>query len=441
MFSTSAFLTPEFTALFDADARARVVILPDHRIAVVNQAYRKLFPNAREPVGQTCFQVSHGYALPCEHSGESCPMKAAAATRQTQKVLHIHQTARGSEHVEIETVPIYDARGQLAAYIETLHTVHAASAQASGQGLIGRSAPFQRMLDLITRVAPTQAAVLLLGESGTGKELAARAVHDHGERAHRPFVTVECAGLSETLFENEVFGHEKGAFTGAHARKPGLIESATGGTLFLDEVGDIPLTMQVKLLRVLETGTYRRVGGVEPLRADFRLVCATHRDLPAMVEAEQFRRDLYYRINTFPINLPPLRERRQDLPLLVAALLRRIAPHRQLQIDDTTLACLAGYDFPGNIRELRNILERAVILADGDALTPETLTDACQRPPADSAPHPETPDTFACARVLPLQDLERRYLAWASEQLPSRRHLAQALDVSERTLFRKLQKP
>jgi transcriptional regulator with PAS, ATPase and Fis domain len=171
--------------------------------------------------------------------------------------------------------------------------------------------------------------VLLLGESGTGKELFARALHEASERAMGPFVVVDCSGIAETLFESELFGYEKGAFTGANQRKPGLVETAQGGTLFLDEIGDVPLPMQVKLLRLIESGTFRRVGGVEALRADFRLVAATHKPLREMIDDGRFRQDLYYRISAFPIQLPALRERRGDVALLAESILRRIANTRR----------------------------------------------------------------------------------------------------------------
>jgi two-component system response regulator HydG len=188
-----------------------------------------------------------------------------------------------------------DASGELAYFIEKMEPLRVAQGQPAAQGLIGRSAPFQRMLELVSRVGPSQASVLLLGESGTGKELVAQAVHEASPRAANPLVVVDCASLPETLFESELFGHERGAFTGASASKPGLVEAASGGTLFLDEVGDIPLPMQVKLLRLLESGTYRRVGSTELRRTDVRVVAATHRDLKAMVADGRFREDLYYR--------------------------------------------------------------------------------------------------------------------------------------------------
>lgn len=290
------------------------------------------------------------------------------------------------------------------------------------------------MLGLIERVAPSEASVLLLGESGTGKELVAQALHNASKRADKPYVVVDCSGLTESLFESELFGYEKGAFTGASQRKYGLVESARGGTLFLDEIGDIPLNLQVKLLRLLETGTYRRVGGVEPLPADFRLLSATHRDLKTMVKQESFRKDLYYRISTFPIHLPSLAERREDIPLLAATLLARINPIKKLRLHPDTLAKLQSRHYPGNIRELRNILERTSLMADSNIIMPEHLTMD------DPAPDAEEAKRLVAPAIVTLEQAEQQYLKWASSSYHGdRRMLAKMLGISERTLYRKLQ--
>jgi transcriptional regulator with PAS, ATPase and Fis domain len=234
-------------------------------------------------------------------------------------------------------------------------------------------------------------------------------------------VVVDCSGLSETLFESELFGHEKGAFTGAGARKPGLVETAHGGTLFLDEIGDVPLSMQVKLLRLIETGTYRRVGGVETLRADFRLVAATHKRLADMVERGEFRQDLYYRISVFPLNLPPLRERREDIPLLADSMLEHGGGMR-LSIEPAAMRALLAYPWPGNVRELRNVLERARLFADDGVIRADYLALPCPTP-ANPAPRLPTPDQLA------------RSVAGFKG---TRRELAAQLGISERTLYRRL---
>ena len=256
-----------------------------------------------------------------------------------------------------------------------------------------------------------------------------------------PFVAVDCSGLTETLFESELFGYEKGAFTGAHHRRIGLVESASGGTLFLDEIGEVPLAQQAKLLRLIESSTFRRVGGVETLRADFRLVAATHRDLRAMVARGEFREDLYYRLNVFPIRVPPLRERSEDLPLLVDALLARIAPHRALRLDARAMAALRGHPFAGNIRELRNVLERAALLADRESIGAELLAlEAHPAPGPGSVAGGIAGSVGGAGAALlgPTQDA--RDAAWrdAAASTESRRALARRLGVSERTLYRRL---
>jgi transcriptional regulator with GAF, ATPase, and Fis domain len=247
-----------------------------------------------------------------------------------------------------------------------------------GPGLVGESPGLRRVVELIGKVAPTPATVLILGESGTGKELAARALHATSRRAGHPFVAINCATLSETLLESELFGHEKGAFTGAVARKTGKLEVARGGTLFLDEVGEMPMALQAKLLRVLQERTFERVGGTQPLAADIRLVAATNRDLQQAIAAGTFRADLYYRLNVIALTLPPLRERRTDIPLLAAhfaALHGRAVRGRPLGISPPARALLLRYPWPGNIRELSNAIERAVVLGQDDVIQPEDLPE------------------------------------------------------------------
>jgi transcriptional regulator with PAS, ATPase and Fis domain len=278
---------PELLSFLDSQPEPRIVMDADYRIVAANRAYVREFSQGRPIRGRHCYEVSHHFTVPCDQAGESCPLRISQESGTSQQVLHLHHTSRGEEHVVVETNPIRDDQGGIVYFVETLRIVKHASSQAAAEGLVGRSPAFNRMLGLLMRVAPTGATVLVLGETGTGKELVARLIHEASPRSGGPFVAVDCSGLTETLFESELFGYEKGAFTGATHRKIGLVEAASGGTLFLDEIGDMPLFLQVKLLRLLETGTYRRVGSVETLRADFRLVCATHRDLSAMVDNEK----------------------------------------------------------------------------------------------------------------------------------------------------------
>ncbi len=248
--------------------------------------------------------------------------------------------------------------------------------RASRHGIIGGSEPILAVYALLDRVADTPSTVLITGESGTGKELVARALHEGSSRRDRPFIKVNCAAIPKDLMESELFGYERGAFTGAVTSKPGRFELASGGTLFLDEIGEIPVEMQVKLLRVLQEGEFERVGGIKTLRVDVRLVAATNRDLKREIAHGHFREDVYYRLNVVPIVLPPLRERTTDIPLLAQAFLRKLAERLKKSvsgIEPAAMARLLGYAWPGNVRELENVLERAVLFADGAEIREDDL--------------------------------------------------------------------
>jgi Nif-specific regulatory protein len=243
------------------------------------------------------------------------------------------------------------------------------------QKMVGESRAIKHVLELCEKVAQTNATVLILGETGTGKELIARTVHDLSDRRDKPFIAVNCAALAESLLESELFGHEKGAFTGASDRKLGRFELAEGGTLFLDELAEMDLATQVKLLRVLQEREFVRVGGTQTLTCDVRIVTATNRDLKKEIDAGRFRSDLFYRVNVFPIHAPPLRDRVEDLPMLVEHFTREVVPSLNvapLKVNDAAMSCMMSYDWPGNIRELRNVVERAALLA-GEQITPEHL--------------------------------------------------------------------
>ena len=240
------------------------------------------------------------------------------------------------------------------------------------ENIITKSSKMQRMIELIKVVAKSNATVLITGESGTGKELVARAIHSQSHRQSKPFVAVSCAALPESLLESELFGHEKGSFTGAYARKKGKFEFANGGTLFLDEIGEMSANIQVHLLRVLEEKEFSRVGGNEPIKVDVRVVSATNKDLRKAIEKGEFREDLYYRLNVVPIELPPLRERKEDIPLLAQHFLNKFALENKKEITEFSPEAtefLLGYDWPGNVRELENAIERAAILAKDSLIT------------------------------------------------------------------------
>ncbi len=418
---------------FDCPA---ILVSADYEILATNKNYEQAFGEIDFHRRNRCFEISHGYHVPCDQAGEDCPLGAALESGHKERVLHIHQTPRGPEHVDVEMLPIHDAAGNLAYFVELLHPVPLASGYVSEKELVGESEPFQTMLAKIARVGKTEASVLLLGESGTGKELAARAIHMASSRSDKPLVTLECAGLSEALFESELFGHVKGAFTGALSNKRGLVEEAHGGTLFLDELGDIPLPMQVKLLRLLETGTFRPLGSPEVRTSNFRLICATHKNLYQMVKDEEFRSDLYYRINVFPIQLPSLAERREDIPLLAKALLERLDSSKKSRLTASAISLLQSYRYRGNIRELRNLLSRALVLADTNVIDDQVIAATMEDSPADSDPvDRNTPDDW-----LDLKTAERHYIdrVLAAHDY-NKDDVARVLGISTRSLYRKLQ--
>jgi two-component system, NtrC family, response regulator HydG len=301
-------------------------------------------------------------------------------------------------------------------------------------GFIGQSPAVMELLDLVGRVAETDATVLIRGESGVGKELIANAVHRRSLRARQPFVVVDCASLHENLLQSELFGHERGAFTDAVQRKRGLFEVADGGTLFLDEIGELTPPLEVKLLRVLETGTFRRLGGTTDIRVDVRVIAATSRSLEQMVRERGFREDLFYRLDVFSLYIPALRERREDLPLLVEHFIRTsaLASKRHAGVSEAAMAVMLRYPWPGNVRELRNVVERALILCDSGQIEPEHLPLSVRHErSAPTAPVEE--------QRLTLDEMERRYILEVVEECQGHRHrAADILGISERSLYRKL---
>ena len=312
-------------------------------------------------------------------------------------------------------------------------------------GLVGDAPAFRAVLETLRQAAPTSATVLLVGESGTGKELAARLVHDLSPRATRPFVPINCAAIPEGLLESELFGHEKGAFTGASARKEGRFERANGGTLLLDEVGEMSPAIQVKLLRFLQDGVLERVGGTEALRVDVRVVAATNKDLAAEARAGRFREDLFYRLDVVSVRLPPLRERREDILSLASFFLRRTAERLPKQVSGFTPAAAAAlerYPWPGNVRELQHAVERAVILGRGEVLDvpdlPEAIRDAAASP-AEPGQAAGAPGGIVIPLGTPMDEVERLVIRRTLEQTRGDKNLAaQILGIAARTIYRKL---
>ncbi len=301
--------------------------------------------------------------------------------------------------------------------------------------IIGRSPAMEELFATLALVAPSDANVLILGESGTGKELVANVLHQNSARRQGPFVAVNCAALQENLLESELFGHEKGAFTGADARRRGRFEQAHGGTLFLDEIGDMALGTQAKILRVLQEGTFERVGGDTTIHADVRILAATHKDLERLVAEGGFRQDLYYRLNVVQVDLPPLRERKEDIPLLAEHFLKRSTAANRKVIQGfhpSTMARLVAHDWPGNTRELQNCVERAVILCPGETIMPADL------PPQLARLEPEG-GSAAVSPGATLRDMERELIRVTLEQNGGNRsRTAAQLGIARQTLLNKM---
>jgi len=341
--------------------------------------------------------------------------------------------------------------------------------QAEGRGfpgIIGQARPMFDVFGQIDRVAPSDVSVLVLGESGTGKELVSRAVHDLGARADESFVAVNCAAIPAQLQESELFGHEKGAFTGADARRIGRFEEADGGTLFLDEIGDLSLEAQAKVLRAIQERRFRRLGGDRDIESDFRLVSATHRDLDGMVQSGEFREDLFFRLAVFEIHVPPLRRRREDLPLLIQHFIERHSPPNDRPgVASSAMAALLAYPWPGNVRELQNAIQRALVTARGET-RPEDLPERVQQGDAGRTPkeggaapapddierdedqvgpsvaEPHTLERFrprTAEEILPLAEIERKAIVRALELTHGNiSEAARRLEVGRTTLYRKI---
>jgi len=313
-------------------------------------------------------------------------VKVVVVTGQTEKENALRAVGQGAYDFLCKPIEVEDLKGILRRACQVAHLEHEHRAQqqqiaeagerTSFAGMLGGSARMRDVFATIRKVAPTDASVLIIGESGTGKELAARAIHQRSARAHGPFVAINCGAIPDTLLESELFGHEKGAFTGAHMQRKGRIETAQGGTLFLDEVGELPLPLQVKLLRFLQERTIERVGGRETIPVDVRVIAATNVDLQKAIAEGRFREDLYYRLAVLVLSLPPLRKRQGDIELLATTFLQRYVEEYKKKLSGFTqqaLRALETYAWPGNIRELENRLKRAVIIAEGAKVTAKDL--------------------------------------------------------------------
>jgi len=444
----------ELQALVDIHDQPFVILDDSRHVVVVNRAFEEDFRVERaSAVGTPCHQLlaSQSRPGPCGPDCSRCPFAETFAHHVAQTSACSYRDAEGRVHLlRTRAYPIRTESGRT--YVGILIQRDAMRHHPDGHDgvhpqahMVGDSAAYRVAMTRLLIAAGTDAPALLLGETGTGKELAAAFIHQHSARRAESFQTVDCSVLTEDLFESEVFGHARGAFTGSVREKAGLFELAHNGTLFLDEIGELPLALQAKLLRVLESGEFRRVGGVKARRANVRIICATNRQL---LGAPWFRSDLYYRIACMPIRLPSLSERRSDIPLLATEILERIgrASGKRVTIDRAALDLLASYDFPGNVRELRNILWVASVNAPDGRIGPGQLVAALPEPTV-AASRPSAQE--ARTERAPLGDQARRpspRSAWDPDSLGrvlqrhhgNRRAVARELGVSERTVYRKL---
>jgi len=427
----------ELQSLIDTHEQPFVVIDRNYHIVAANQRYCDAYATTPTAiVGQHCYTISHHAQRPCHENGEYCPHRALFVRSETVEVLHTHYHADNQpERIRIRGHRLRGMDGEI--YLgEQLFPLEAeAGSECDAMQMIGQSPAFLACVDNLARVAESEASILLYGESGVGKELAARFIHARSSRAGSAFIVINCAAVPESLFESELFGHERGAFSGSSGLKKGLFELADNGTLFLDEVGEIPLAMQAKLLRVLETGEFRRVGGTRTLTADVRVISATNRRLLDEVDAKRYRLDLYYRLAGIDVTLPPLRERAADLPDLANFLLKRLTGGQSpCRLAPDAVSALQAYDFPGNVRELRNLLQHAVLSCRDGTIRASDLRlplRVAQAPPDDTGPGPGSSTS--------LRDMERAHLrSLLDAHQGHRARVAAALGITERTLYRKL---
>jgi transcriptional regulator with PAS, ATPase and Fis domain len=433
-------------SLVDAHPEPFALVDAQFRIVACNKAYAEAYTHLapHEIVGMKCHEVSHKSEHTCDINGEECPLERVFRTHEPMQVIHRHlDRDHAPEYVAIHGSPVFDDGGKLLYMGEGMHPISREEELVfDEQKMVGCCPSFTRVLDNLCLVASTDATVLIHGETGTGKELAAQLLHRKSAHSRGELVTVDCTQFTEDLFANELFGHEHGAFTGCVGMKKGLVELAHNGTLFLDEIGEMPLAIQARFLRVLETGTFRRLGGTRELKAAFRLIAATNRDLKALVEKGRFRADLYYRINCMQVELPPLRHRKDDIPELVNHFLsRKVLGKHAAGISPAALEILRRYNFPGNMRELKNLLERGALLARGGLIQPEHLPDEIRHydPSLDRETSTLEREFEAHACPAASRPLTAELIRHALDHFRGNRRLAaKALRISERTLYRRL---
>jgi len=403
-----------------------VIIDASLTIVGLNKAWEKRHAVCKKDlIGKPCCQNSPN----CRHGKLFKKLEAYISTEIIDE--KVKQTVRG--------YPLLDHDGTV--YLgETITQSHTLLDSNDRNKMAGSSVVFSQYKNKLLKAAKTQAPTCLVGDTGTGKELAAEFIHSHSKRAKQEFVVVDCTVLTESLFESELFGHEKGAFTGATGGKKGLFELADQGTLFLDEIGELPLSQQPKLLRALETGQFRRVGSTATLKSDVRIICATHRNLTQMVKAGEFREDLFYRVSVFPLQVPTLRQRLQDIPEITDYLLKQLGERdeQEYSISKEALIKLLKHQWPGNIRELKNCLQLACSLSDMQHITEEDITYMEQIPEDKVLTDLKVSIPTAGS---PLQQMESDIIkSLIDKHQGNRKLIAAEMDISERTLYRKLKR-
>jgi len=427
-------------SIIDSHPNPFVLVDENYNIVAANQAYCDAYGTTDDRVvGRKCHMVSHHFDTPCFMNNEDCPLAMALETNKMYEVLHIHFDQHNQpEHVRIKGHPILGSDGTRFVGEEIIRVAKATELDCEEQQLIGKSRAFRTCIEEITRAAESDSNVLLHGESGVGKNLAAHYIHSRSARRGRAFVTIDCSAINEALFESELFGHERGAFAGCIGRRRGLLDEANAGTLFLDEVGDLPLTLQGRILNAIDTGHYRRVGGRELLKADVRIIASTHYDLAEMIRINRFRSDLYFRIAILKHRIPSLRERRDDIPALADALLVRMSDPKayRCHIDEEARELLVNHDYTDNIRELTNILRRAVSLCSDGHIRAEHIAFDDYPAAATGCGGTGVPTEVQSIKQLEEDQIRTLLLQYEGH----RRKVADRLGISERTLYRKLKK-
>lgn len=448
----------DLASLVNSHEKPFVVIDKDYRIVAVNKAYELEYGITNEKaVGNMCHEISHGNDHPCSEDGEECPHDQVFSTGKAKVCAHVHCDAgHHMHHVKVSAFPLKGSHNELFLG-ECIEKISLMDSRSPGtERMVGESPEFIACVNQLNIAASSDAPVLLQGETGTGKELAAEFIHQHSARSKGPFQIIDSTVFTDSLFESEMFGHVSGAYTGSVGDKQGLFELADGGTIFLDEIGDLPSSQQAKLLRVLENGEYRPVGGKKTLKVNVRVICATNRHLWEAVIAGRFREDLYYRIACLNIRLPNLRERLDDVPVLAKNLLQGInrSMHGSYVLTPDALQQLKTYEYPGNIRELRNVLFIAATRSHNSQIDADLIENVINNLPhcmasqldelakknvgrfaipitADQAGHNDNPVT--------LKDIEAQHIKDLLDQFQgNRKKVAETLGISERTIYRKL---